>query len=721
MDCGPTCLSMIAKFYGKTYPASYFRKLCGISREGVSLLGLSEAAESIGFQTLCAKITIEQLAKEIALPCILHWDSKHYVICYKVSGLRGKYKFHISDPAIGNVVYETKDLRRMWISDLFDDEPVGLAMQIEPGANFNTLTSPVENSKSWGLRYFLPYILPHKWQIFQLLLGTLAMMFLGYFSPLISQVVVDYGILGRNLQFIMHMMLMQIGIAVSTTALVFVQAWISLHMNTLININLISDYLKKLSHMPIAFFEQRTMGDVLQRIGDHSRIKNFLMNDSISVVLNIATFVVFTFILALYNPTILMIFAIGNIVYVSWVVLFLKYRREIDNKSFIESSKLQNKLVQFVRGMTEIKLNGLEQQKCWEWQNLQARLYKLSVKEMKIGQIQTVGNLLFSSITSVIISYIAANKVVSGEMTLGMMITLSFIIGQVAAPLSSFIGFVHNYQDAKISLERLSDLHLQEDEKQLDQNRHCKIDSVEDIQVENLFFSYTGKERKWTLNNISFVIPKNTVTAIVGSSGSGKTTLLKLLQGFYAPTKGHIKVGAHFLEEIQISNWRKQQAAVMQDGFIFSDTIANNITVYDQNLNEDKMKQAATMANILNFIEELPNGFNTKIGDEGVGLSQGQRQRILLARAIYRTPLYLFMDEATNAMDTMTESIITSNLFDFYSNRTVVIAAHRLNTIKEADNIIVMDAGTIVEQGKHDDLIKKEGAYYQLVKAQLNT
>ena len=717
MDCGPACLCMIANYYGKHYSLNYFREHSYITREGVSMLGISSAAESIGMRTLCAKITVAQLADEIKLPCILHWDNRHYVVCYKVKGNGDKRTFYISDPEIGKQKYNVKELHKHWLSSKFEGEDVGLAMQIEPGVDLPDVTET--DKKNFSMKFFLQYILPHKWQISQLLFGAIVIMIIGYFLPFISQSVVDIGIMQKDIQFIVIMMIVQLVISFSQMSIQFVQSWISLHMNTVINVSLISDYLKKLAKMPLHFFEIRTMGDILQRIGDHGRIKDFLMNDMINIVFSIATFMTFSIVLCVYHWQIFAIYMIGNGLYVIWILSFMKYRRELDNKTFQQSALLQNNMVQFIQGMSEIKLNNIERQKCWEWEHLQANLYKLSRRGLKIGQISSIGSTLFSTTTSILISYISAKMVVSGEMTLGMMTSLSFIIGQVAGPIGSFIGFAQNYQDAKISLERLSDLHTQKDETEGNCTKAKELPPCGDIQISDMSFSYSGGEHDFVLKDISVEIKENEVTAIVGASGCGKTTLLKILQGFYKPIRGKVSVGNISLDQIRPDVWRGNIGAVMQDGYIFSDSISNNIAIYEK-IDNKRLHEVARMVNMHEHISSLPHGYDTKIGHDGIALSQGQKQRILLARVIYKHPKYIFLDEATNALDTKNEHEIMLNLQKVFLGRTVVIAAHRLSTIRNANKIIVMDEGRIVEQGNHEKLIGMKGTYYNLIQSQLN-
>lgn len=716
MDCGPACLRMIVRHYGKDVPLKKLRELSFITRQGVSMLGLSEAAERLGMKTLGAKITLQQLADEILLPCILHWNQNHFVVCRKVTRHKGSKHFHIDDPEMGKVCYNESEMKQHWISGTLNGEDIGLAMQIQPDCNFGLHEY---DEKEYGLRKFLYHITPYKKRIGLLLMGTIVTLLLSYMAPFFSQAVVDVGIKNRDIDFIVLIMVVQVVMALSQTMVGFVQSWISLRINSIINLNLISDYLKRLTAMPIAFFETKTLGDILQRIDDHARIKNFLMNNVVNIVFAVGTFVVFSIVLAVYSLEIFITFMIGNTLYVIWVLAFMKYRSFLDHKIFSQSSRLQNNLVQFVQGMPEIKLNNMEIRKRWEWEHLQAGMFRISVQALRLGQIQSVGSILFSNLTGIIISYIAARMVINEEITLGMMMSLSFILGQVSGPIASFLGFAQGFQDARISLERLSEINDQTENSNEDNPKLMSLPLNLDLALNNVSFSYNGSERNTVLNDISTVIPAHKVTAIVGASGSGKTTLLKLLQGFYNPQKGLVTVGGTPLFAIHQNYWRKQIGSVMQDGFIFSDSIANNICVDSDELDMKKLIQTTDMVNLTSFIMSLPLNFNTKIGAEGIGLSQGQKQRIMLARAIYKKPEFIFMDEATNALDTKNEHEIVEKLNEFYKGKTVVVVAHRLSTIKNADNIIVLEKGRIVETGIHDDLVNNKGHYYELVKNQL--
>jgi len=719
MDCGPACLRMIAKHYGKHYSPQTLRERCFITREGVSMLGISDAAESIGFHTVGVRISFEQLVEDAILPCILHWNQNHFVVCYRIKKHRnGEYDIHIADPASQKLKYTKEEFLKCWLSTTADGQERGTALLLEPGADFKDIEDEKED-KTRSMGYFLRYFTPYRKQLLQLFVGLIVGNGLQMIFPFLTQSMVDVGIQDSNLDFITLILITQLLLFVAQLGVSFIQGWISLHINSRINISLISDFLMKLMKLPLRYFDTKMTGDIMQRIGDHNRIKSFLMGNSISMIFSFVNFFVFGAILGYYQPLILAIFLFGNTLYVLWILAFMRYRRELDIKRFNQSSSEQSKIIQLIQGMQEIKLNNCEQQKRWEWERIQVKLFKISVKGLGIGQIQQVGSVFFTQTTSIIISYIAAKSVVEGEMTLGMMMALTYIIGQVAAPISNFIGFAQAFQDAKISLERLNEVHSVEDEEQSISSKLSQLPEMRDIYIENLSFSYSGAERDYALENLTMTIPQNKVTAIVGASGSGKTTVLKLLQGFYEPNKGNIRIGETPLNMIDPHLWRSRTGSVMQEGYIFSDTIARNIAVSTDEIDKERLLHAAKTANIQEFVNSLPLGYNTKIGMEGNGVSQGQRQRILIARAVYKNPEYIFFDEATNSLDANNEKTIMENLRGFYKGKTVIIVAHRLSTVVDADNIIVLDKGHVVEEGTHQQLVEKQGAYYTLVKNQL--
>ncbi|MDR3339645.1 MAG: peptidase domain-containing ABC transporter [Candidatus Symbiothrix sp.] len=716
MDCGPTCLRMVAKHYGRSYTLQTLREKSFITREGVSMLGISDAAENIGFHTVGVRISFEQLLKDVNLPCILHWNQNHFVVLYHLS--ESGEKLHIADPAGEKYTMTKTEFLKCWASTKSQGEDKGTALLLEPTPTFYTIEDDKEKQEK-NLGYFVRYLFPYKSQLFQLIVGMLIGSVLSMILPFLTQAVVDQGIGNNNLNFITLILIAQLVLSVTSMAVGFIQNWITLHMNTRISISLISDFLTKLMKLPLRFFDAKNIGDIMQRIGDHSRIQSFMTGTTLSTLFSFFNFFVFAIILAYYNLQILLVFLIGNALYVAWIVFFMRYRRKLDYKRFTQSSANQSNLVQLVTGMQEIKLNNSEKQERWKWERIQVKLFKISIQGMALGQYQQIGSVFFSQTTGLLVSFLSAKAVVEGNITLGMMMSISYIIGQLSGPIGQVIGFAQSLQDAKISLERLNEIHNKEDEEQTLANKLNALPEHKSIAMQNICFSYDGADRDYVLEDLSLSIPQNKVTAIVGASGSGKTTVIKLLLGFYQPLKGEIKIGSTNIEEINPHLWRQKTGAVMQDGFVFSDTIAANIAVGEEDIDKKQLLHAVETANIKEFIESLPLKYNTKVGMEGKGVSQGQRQRLLIARAVYKNPEYLFFDEATNALDANNERIIMDKLKSFYEGKTVVIVAHRLSTVQQADNIIVLDKGKIVEEGTHDELTKRKGAYYTLVKNQL--
>lgn len=713
-DCGPTCLRMIAKYYGYSYSVQYLREHAFISREGVSMLGISDAAELIGFRTMGVRITLEQLRTEVPLPCILHWNQRHFVVCYKIKN--GKY--YISDPASKKLVYNETEVAHCWCSALVEGKDTGTALLLEPSPDFY-IRNIEEVKDDRKLSFFFRYLTPYKRELFQLVLGMLTTSILQLIIPFLTQSLVDTGIRDSNLSFITLILIAQLVIFIAKLSVDFIRSWILLHVNTRINIALISDFLAKLMRLPLHFFDTKMVGDIMQRIGDHNRIESFMTGSSISTLFSFVNFIVFGFVLAYYDLNILGLFLVGNGLYVAWILAFMKYRRELDIKRFAQASGEQSNLFQLITGMQEIKLNNCETEKRWEWERIQGKLFKIGIKGLALGQYQQLGSVFFNQTTNILISFIAARAVVSGEMTLGMMMSLTYIVGQLTAPIEQFIGFARSFQDAKISLERLGEIHQREDEEQTLLMKVNHLPENRTLHIEDLSFSYDGADREYVLDHVELTIPQHKVTAIVGASGSGKTTLIKLLLGFYDPNRGSIKVGDQLLKNINPHVWRAHTGCVMQDGFIFSDSIAKNIAVGAEVIDKERLLHAVTVANIRDFIDSLPLGYNTKIGMEGNGVSQGQRQRILIARAVYKNPEFIFLDEATNALDANNEREIMEHLHQFYKGRTVVVVAHRLSTVKDADNIVVLDKGRVVEEGTHEELTARRGVYYMLVKNQL--
>lgn len=714
MDCGSTCLRMICKHYGRSFSAGHLRDLCHTSQEGVSLLAISDAAERIGFRTAGVRLTWEQLWKDAPLPCIVHWNQTHFVVVYRIK----KETVYVSDPAEGLLEYTESDFKKCWISTQ-DDNGVkcGIALLLEPGPEFFREEDDDEDH-SLSFSYLLSYLRPYKSYLVQLLLAMLVGSLLSLIMPFVSQNIVDVGIGTSNLSFVVVMLIAQLLLVLGQAANDLIRNWLMLHMTTRVSISLISDFLGKLMRLPIAFFDSRKVGDILQRIGDYSRIQEFLTETLLSVVMAVVTFVIYGCVMAGYNFTILLVFLIGSILYVAWVLIFLKRRRKLDYMRFQAAAANQSNLVQMVTGMQEIKLNNCEKQKRWEWEGIQARLFKVSIKSMTLGQTQTIGGLFIDQSKNIIISFLSAAAVIHGDMTLGMMTAVQYIIGQLNAPVSQFIQFVQHTQDARISLERLNEIHERPDEEPVGEDKAREVAPLADLELKGVSFRYEG-ELATVLQDVNLRIPGGKVTAIVGASGSGKTTLLKLLLGFYPPVEGEILLGGKPLSRYSDSYWRSQCGVVMQEGYIFSDSILANIAIRDEYPDMERVRKAVEIANIGPFIESLPLGYHTKIGMEGHGLSTGQRQRLLIARAAYKNAPYLFFDEATNSLDANNERAIMERLEALFGGKTVVIVAHRLSTVKNADNIVVLDGGRIVESGTHQELIAKRGAYYQLVKNQL--
>lgn len=728
MDCGPTCLRMVAQYYGRRYSLQYLREQSFITRLGVSMLGISDAAEHIGFRTISVRCDVNQLINEAPLPCILHWNQQHFVVCYGIekvsSWFRNKqeanYKFKIADPGGEKFVLTEKEFLKCWISTKYKGRDVGTALLLDPTPDFYTFNEEHNDQQEVRtLATFWRYILPYKSQLLQLGAGMLISSIVSLITPFLTQSVIDQGIGYNNLSFVTLVLIAQLVITVTMTFVGFVESWISLYMNTKLNITLISDFLRKLMKLPIRFFDTKNVGDILQRIGDHDRIESFLIGTPFSVFFSIVNFIIFAIIMAYYNTTILIIFLVGNLFNVGWILLFMRYRRKLDYSRFTQAAAEQGNLYSLIAGMQDIKLNNCEKQQRWKWERIQIKLFKIGVKGVTLEQIQHVGSLFFTQATSILLSYLSAKYVIEGEITLGVMVAISYILGQLSGPIGQIIGISHSFQDAKISLERLNEIHNKEDEDLSISGKITLLPSDKSLMLNDVSFSYSGAERDFVLKEISISIPENKITAIVGESGSGKTTIVKLLLGFYIPQKGSISVGDIPISEINPHVWRHKVGAVLQESYIFSDTIARNIAPDVDEIDKERLFYAATVANIHEFIDSLPLKYNTKIGMEGNGISQGQRQRLLIARAVYKNPDFILLDEATNSLDTVNEKKIMDNLNAFYKGKTVVVVAHRLSTVKNADNILVMNKGRIIEEGTHSELIAKRGAYYTLVSNQL--
>lgn len=730
-DCGPTCLKILSKYFGKTVSVAELRELSETTREGSTMLNLSDTAEAMGYRTLGVKLSADKL-KDATLPCILHWNNEHYVVLYKIKkkkkfspfgrdvAKRQRGTYYTSDPAHGLISYKEQEFLDGWIGkNATKDDSEGIALLIEPTPKFKNFKSEIDDEdKAFGFGFLFQYVLRYKKFIVQLIIGLLAASLLQLVVPFLTQSVVDVGIKNQDINFVYLILFAQVALFLGRSAIEIIRSWILLHLSTRINISLVSDFFIKLMKLPIAFFDTKMTGDILQRINDHKRIESILTTSSLSVLFSAMTFIIFSIVLAYYSLPIFGIFLLGSILYFSWVLIFLKKRKELDYKRFSQVSHEQSKVIELINGMQEIKLHNAEKRMRWNWEHVQARLFNISVKNLALEQYQSVGSSLINELKNIVITILSAKYVIEGDITLGMMLAISYIVGQLNSPVQQFISFVRQLQDAKISLERLGEIHNKDDE---DANQSSTINNIKDdenLVLKNVVFRYKGTQNL-VLEDLSLVIPAKKITAIVGVSGSGKTTLMKMLLKFYDPNSGQILHGKHDLKNVSSKAWRNLCGVVMQEGYIFNDTIAQNIAVGEDHIDYEKLEHAAKVANITSYIEDLPLGFNTKIGLEGVGLSTGQKQRLLIARAVYKNPDYLFFDEATSALDANNEKIIMENLDVFFEDKTVVVIAHRLSTVKNADQIVVLDKGQISELGTHQELVAKKGNYYNLVKNQL--
>ena len=712
MDCGATCLRMVSRHFGRYYSLDYLRDLTYIGKQGVNLLGISDAAEHIGFQSLAVKTTYDRLTGDIPLPCIAHWRQEHFVVVYKANK---KYAW-IADPASGKYRLTREEFMKQWISDTEDNEEVGVLLLLEPSPDFYAREGDKVDKSSF--RYIYAYFMRYRALVIQLGVGLLLGGVLQFLFPFLIKSILDVGIENMDISFIKLILLAQFALFATMLATAQFRNWILLHVTARVNISLISDYLIKLTKLPISYFDSKVSGDLMQRITDHERVQRFLTSTSLASVFTFVNLIAFSAVLYIWSKYILAIFLIGTIVQIGWIGLFQYVRRELDYKSFDQSADNQSNLIELINGMQDIKLHNAENQKRWAWERIQARLFRTSLDARRVGQYQRMGAAFFGETKNLLITFTVAEAVIGGSMTLGMLLAIQYIIGQLNSPLYQLYEFLRGRQEAKISLERMNEIHAKDDEENVEE-KITLLPEYGDLLLENVSFQYNGPHSPTVLRNVSFRIPKGETTAIVGTSGSGKTTVLKLLLNFYLPNEGAIRLGDINLSNVNSRLWRDKCGVVMQDGYIFFDTIARNIALGDDIIDKAKLLKAVKVANIQHFIESLPLGYNTKIGQEGLGLSQGQKQRMLIARAVYKNPSYIFFDEATTALDAYNEMLIMENLEDFFRGRTVVIVAHRLSTVMNADNIIVLEGGEVVEQGTHEELTYLGGAYYQLVRNQL--
>lgn len=719
MQCGVTCLRMICAYWGKEYPAEYLDRLCGASREGVSLLGISETAAELGLKSVCARLTTGQLA-EVELPAILHWNQNHFVVLYRISRKRGgKTVYHVADPGKGLRQYDGPSFEAGWIETRSRGEDKGIAMLAQPTPAFFSKRVPGKTARR-SFTFLLGYLKRYRYYFGQVFLGLAVGSLLQLLFPFLTQAIVDLGIDHEDLGLIWLILLGQLALVTSQTALDFIQRWILLHVSMRVNISLVSDFFIKLLRLPMGFFDTRLMGDLMQRMGDHKRVEQYLTNEALTVLFSLLTFLVFGGVLLVYDPLIFAVFVAGSLLYGLWIAFFLGKRKRIDYELFEKEAENNNKTYRFITTMQEIKLQDCEQRRRWEWEDVQAGLFRVQAKSLKLRQAQEAGGILITQVKNILVTVLAATAVINGQMTLGMMLAVQYIIGQLNRPVEQLMRFIYASQDVKISLDRINEIHGQMEEEDGSESLKAYPDGEPgDLSLRRADFSYDPHAPRKTIDGVSLTIPRGKVTAIVGTSGSGKTTLVKLLLGFYPLLSGEIRAGRTPLGQLNKKWWRRQCGVVMQDGVIFSESIARNIAVDDGPIDTARLARAVEIANIKEFIQSLPLRYDTVIGPDGIGLSQGQKQRVLIARAVYKDPDYIFLDEATNALDANNEQAIVRNLDTFYKGKTVVIVAHRLSTVRHADQIIVIERGKIIETGDHQSLIDRRGAYYRLVSNQL--
>ena len=710
---GITCLKMVCKYYGAFYSIEFLSSLCKEGREGISLLAMSKGADSLGLKNECGLAEIAELKN--SLPCILHWNQNHFVVLYKVN--KGKI-FYIADPAKGLTKYSLEDFKKHWISTKLGGEEKGIAMFIEPTSEFyeRQIEEPMEKR---SFKFLFGYIKKYRKYFGQIVLGLFVGSLLQLILPFLTQAIVDVGIKKHSISFIWLILLGQLVLTISRTAIDFIRRWLLLHISMRINISLVSDFFIKLLKLPMSFFETKLLGDLMQRMGDHSRVNGFLTQQTLSIVFSFFTFIVFSIVLLFYNWLIFSIFLLGSLLYGSWLALFLRRRKVLDYEFFEQQAINNNKTYEFITSMQEIKLQDCEQRRRWEWEDVQAELFGVQMKSLKLQQTQEAGSIFINELKNIIITVVAATAVIQGQLTLGMMLAVQYIIGQLNSPVEQLMGFFYSVQDVKISLERINEIHNVDDENGKNGLQTIVREESKGIDFENVNFKYDPHALKAIIDNVNIQIPKGKVTAIVGASGSGKTTLIKLMLGYYPVLSGQISIDGTDINTLNKKWWRRQCGVVMQDGVIFSESIARNIAIDDSDIDKERLQRAAKIACINDYIMGLPLKYNTKIGRDGIGLSQGQKQRILIARAVYKNPDYIFLDEATNSLDANNERMIVENLNQFYKGKTVVIVAHRLSTVKNADQIVVLGKGKVLEVGNHEQLTAKRAAYYNLVKNQL--
>ncbi|MDE6190913.1 MAG: peptidase domain-containing ABC transporter [Muribaculum sp.] len=714
MQCGLACLAMICRHYGHYQSLSGLAHLCHATKEGVSMQAISEAAENLGFMVRAGKIASSDLRRS-PLPAILHWNQNHFVVLYKVTR-NGKY--HVADPGKGLVKYTAEEFLSHWATSRPDGSHEGIAMFLQPTDRFSATSRTENGSESRSLRFLAGYVSQYRKYFFHIIAGMALGCIMQLIMPFLTQGIVDLGIKHNDIGLIWLILLGEVMIITGSTVTDFIRRWLLLHISMRINISLVSDFLIKLLNLPMAYFDTKLIGDIMQRIGDHERVESFLTSQLLSILFTMISFAVFGIVLLIYDRMIFFIFLSGSLLYALWMGAFLKRRKILDYEIFECEAINRDKTYRFLSAIQEVKLQDCERRRRWEWEDIQADLFTIRMKSLKLQQTQEAGSIFINELKNVIITVLAATAVINGQMTLGGMLAIQYIIGQLNSPVEQLMGFIYSIQDVKISLERINEIHNERNESDTTGNRKI-FSGKKNITLENVNFKYDPHSKKQILEEVSVNVAEGRLTAIVGASGSGKTTLVKLMLGYYRVNGGTLTIAGRDINDYDMKWWRRQCGVVMQDGVIFSESIKRNIAVDDGEVDMERLMESARIANIHDYIESLPLQYETVIGADGIGLSQGQKQRILIARAVYKNPDFIFLDEATNALDAKNEREIVDNLSRFYKGRTVVVVAHRLSTVKNADTIIVLDQGKVVETGNHLSLTDKKGIYYNLVKNQL--
>jgi ATP-binding cassette subfamily B protein len=711
MDCGLACLDMIARHHGREYPRQFIREVCPHDRLGSSLSAIAHGAERLGFRTLSVKISFDDLKQKAPLPCIAFWPYGHYVVVHRIRGDR----VYIADPAAGLTVYSREEFEDCWLMADDDRRDWGVILLLEPDNQYQAPAPDASFTATADL--WRPLSRDLKRHLIPVGAGILISLATQLALPFISAAVIDIGVADRNFSIVLIFIIAQLALLFSRLGVKLLQEWMLAYIGIRVDMKLVAQFLTKLTRLPMSFFDGKLIGDLIQRINDHKSLQQFLTQSLWQVLSAMLSLMVFGTALAFFKPILFGQFAAGAALYIIFLALFMKNQRLLNHKAFHLSAQRHGLIVEFLSGMQEIKLNNAEQQRRWQWEVAQHAIGKVQIKAQLLNYLQSTGCQAIIEINNLILTLLVVREVINGQSSLGAMVAVQYIIGQLSWPLNQIAMLLYQSHDAALSYTRAREVHqIQNEERPASQ---AIPDECADIEFRNVSFSYGGGSRNLLFRDLNLTIPRGKTTAIVGRSGSGKTTLLKLLLKFYEVSGGEINLGRVNINRLSHQRWRELCGVVMQDGYIFSDTILSNIAVADEDPNTDRVAEVAREAQIASFIESLPLGYETRIGRDGVGISRGQAQRILIARALYKDPKYLFFDEATSALDAETESVIVDQLREIMSGKTAVVIAHRMSTVRHADQIILLDQGEIVEVGTHEELVACRGGYFNLVRNQL--